>query len=282
MSLTTNTLLITGASSYVGARIYFDLQNKYKLVGTCLNNRLSASFIKLNLTNKEAIEQLLDQVRPAVIVHVANYPSPSDVVNNEENFVALNGKTTKDLVEGANRTGAKMVFISSQAANNPDNLYAQLKAKSEELVKTVKAGYLILRPSMIIGFSPNTRNDRMFNRILRCLENKAKGAEFDTSWKLQPTYIGHLPQVIDITIQDNAWDKTVPVFINEIVTQHQIAQDILDYFSISVGQIDKKINIPISEDDLTYFNSLNLHPKTYHEMIVTIVEEIRSRDKFSV
>jgi len=277
-----NKILMTGASSYVGARIYFDLKDKYDIVGTYFNNPLSKSFIKLNLTDKEAVKKIFKDIKPEIVIHIANFPSPKNAVNNEKNYIALNDKATQYLVENANNVGVKVIFTSSLAAENPDNIYGKLKLKSEGIIKGIKNGYLILRPSMIVGFSPNTANDRPFNRILRCLDDKTKIAQFDTSWKLQPTYVGHLSQVIDKVIQNNTWNKTIPVFIDEIVSQYQIAYDILSQFDVVVNPIDLKRDIPPSNDDLSYFLSLNLAPKSYKEMINVIVEEIKNRGKFKL
>lgn len=276
------TILISGASSYAGARIYFDLKDKYNLIGTYFNNPLSGSFSKLDLSDKEAVTQFFSDKKPDIIVHVANFPSPRNAVNNEENFTKLNETSTEYIVEAANTIGAKLIFISSQAANNPDNIYGKLKVKSEDLVKKVKAGYLILRPSLMVGFSPNTTNPRPFNRILSCLDNKSVVGEFDTSWKLQPSYVGHLSQAIDKAIQNDIWNKTIPIFINEVITQYQIAHDILEPFGVFVKEVDQQMDIPLSPEDLTDMNSLELNPNTYQEMVELIVKEIKSRDKFKL
>lgn len=262
-------ILLIGASSYVGARIYFDLRDKYEIIGTYNNNPLLDSFTKLNITNEEEVSRIFNEIKPDIVIHVANYPSPRSAVNNKENFIKLNDDATTFVVGIANKIGAKVIFISSQAANNPDNIYGKLKAESEELVTTTKAGYLILRPSMIVGFSPNTINPRPFNRILKCLDDRTIIGEFDTSWKLQPTYIGNLSQVIEKAINNNIWNKVMPVFIDELVTQYQIAQDILSKFDIKVDQINQHINIPPSKDDLREFNSFDLFPYTYKEIYFT-------------
>lgn len=276
------TVLITGASSYVGARIYFDLKDKYTLVGTYFHHPLSTKFLPVNLAVREEVRKAFTKVKPDVIIHVANYPSPRSAVNNEENFIALNKKATEYVVKCANDIKAKVIFISSQAASNPSDLYGQLKAVSEEKVKSVRAGYLILRPSLIVGFSPNTINDRPFNRMLRCLDDRTKIAEFDSSWKLQPTYIGHLSWVIDKAILGNIWNKVIPVFINEVVTQYQIAYDILDHFGATVKPIDLQFHIPLSKDDVTYFEELDLSPHSYHKMIETIIGEIKNRKHYTL
>lgn len=275
-------VLITGASSYVGARIFYDLKNKYHVIGTYFNNPLSSLFIPLDATDKRAVREVVSIIKPAIIIHTANYPNTKYAIGSNENYLSLNLRSAEYLVEQANKTKAKFIFISSQAANNPDNIYGQLKLKSEKVVKTSKNGYLILRPSLMIGLSPNTMNDRPFNQILQCLDNKTKISEFDTSWKLYPSYIGHASQVIDKIIETDIWNKTIPLYIDEIVTKHQIAQDILSRFGVAVNQVDQRTNIPLSYDDLSNFTSFNLHPNSYQEMIHFVVDEIKNRDKFVV
>ncbi len=276
------TILITGASSYAGARIYFDLKDKYNLIGTYFNNPLSDSFLKLDLSDRDAVAQFFADKKPDIIVHVANFPSPRSALGNEMNFTKLNETSTEYIVEACNSIGVKVVFISSQAANNPDNIYGRLKVKSEELVKGVKAGYLILRPSLMVGFSPNTTNPRPFNRILSCLDNRSVVGEFDTSWKLQPSYVGYLSQTIEKVIQNNIWNKTIPIFINEVVTQYRIAHDILAPFGVTVAEVDQQMDIPLSPEELTDMNNLELAPNTYKEMIELIVEEIKNRATFKL
>lgn len=278
--MSTPSILITGASSYVGARVYFDLQRTCKLTGTYYTNPLSQAFLRLDLTDKNAVERMFLKTKPDVVVHVANFSSPRNAVNNIDRFTALNATATTHVVDAADAIGAKVVFISSQAANNPDNIYGQLKVQSETCVRSAKAGYLILRPSLLVGMSPNTTNPRPFNRILHCLNNQNVVGEFDTSWTLQPSYVGHLAQVIARTITQNSWNETIPVFLNEPVTQYQIAKDLLSHFGMSVKAVDQHISIPLSSDDLREFNALNLAPHTYRKMIQTIVEEIRAREKF--
>lgn len=215
-----------------------------------------------------------------MIIHVANYPSPSNAKDNEENFTKLNKQSTKFLVDSANKNNSKLVFISSQASINPTNIYGKLKLESEEEIKTVKAGYLILRPSLIVGYSPNTTNKRTFNKILGVLDESDLADKFDTSWILQPTYLGHLSQVIDKFIESNKWNIVQSVYINEQTTQYQMASDILKEFGKKAESIDFKLNIPLSKENLTEFKKLNLKPKTYKEMIEVIVEEIKERDNF--
>jgi len=42
------------------------------------------------------------------------------------------------------------------------------------------------------------------------------------------------------------------------------------------------MDIPPSKDDLKLFNSFNLYPKTYKEMINVIIKEIKDRNRFKI
>lgn len=270
-------IFLTGASSYVGARMYRDLKDAYEVTGTYFANPLFEELLQLDLTDKEALASAIGNVRPDVVIHVANYPTPRDAPGNEDRYLALNKTATDHVVTQANQAGAAVIFISSQAAKDTGNIYGKLKHESEETVKRAQHGYLILRPGWIVGMSPNTTNDRPFNRILRCLEDRSKTAEFDTSWHLRPTYVGHLASISDHVITHGSWNQTIPVLMPQTTTAYDIARDILTPFGVIVHPINTHMDMP-QDHDTTDMEVFNLHPRTYQEMITTIIEEIRTSE----
>ena len=272
-------VLLIGANGYLGARLFFDLRGSFDVVGTYNKTQFFKDFIQLDITNEQQVIDVFKAQKPDIVIQTANYPSPRPAADNPEAYSRLNLDSTKYIVDAANEVGAKVIFISSFAALNPDNIYGELKLKSEGIVKETKAGYLVLRPSLILGVSPNTTNDRPFNRVLRCLDKNDPG-EFDTSWQFQPTYIGHISKVVKTAIDKNVFNEAVHVFCPSIQTQYSIAKYILEPFGIEVKEIDKKMNMPVqerSEDELT---SLGLPTCSYEEMINKIHEEIKNREKF--
>ncbi|MBU0974584.1 sugar nucleotide-binding protein [Patescibacteria group bacterium] len=272
-------ILVIGASSYTGSRIYYDLNKSFKTVGTYNSNKLSPLFIHLDLTDKKQIEEIIFDQKPDVIVHVANHASSRPAEEDEKRYLSINLKATEHIVNVSNKIGSKVVFISSFAALNPVDIYGQSKLKSENVVKNTKAGYLILRPYVILGYSPNITNDRPFNRVLKCLDDKIL-AKFDTSWNIYPTYVGHLSQIIEQTIVKDLWNQTLPVLLNHKVTQYQFAKDVLSHFNILVEAIDKGYDIPDIKSDLTLLEKYDLKPKNYDEMIDEIVQSIKNEDNF--
>lgn len=274
-------ILLLGANGYLGARLFFDLKDKFDVVGTYNKNQFHDSFIQLDITNEKQVQDVFADVQPNIVIQTANYPSPRHAADNEARYRELNLKSTEYIVDAANQVGAKVIFISSFAALNPDNIYGDLKLKSEETVKKTKAGYLIFRPSLILGFSPNTKNDRPFNRVLKCIDDKEQ-AEFDTSWKFQPTYVGHISAVIEAAINKNIFNHLVHVFCPSIETQFSTASDILQPFGIKVKPVDKGMKMPAQERDEVELTNLGLPTCSYDQMISSIQEEIKNKEDYTL
>ena len=185
------------------------------------------------------------------------------------------------MVNQANAIGAKIIFMSSFAAINPDDVYGNTKAKSEEYVKTTTAGWVILRPSVILGFSPNTKNDRTFNRILKNLDEKT-AAVYDISWKFQTTYVGHISEVIHEIIKRNLWNNVIPLVNLDLKSRYDIAFDILRGFHIPVSPINNHDPMRTITDDLSSLKALKLPIYSYEAMIEQIINEIHQRKKYSL
>ncbi len=267
-------VLIIGASSYVGASIYSRLKNKYSVIGTYHSNKLFPELEHLDITNKKDVEEFILLKKPNIIIHVAANASGSWCEKNPKQAIAINQDGTKYVVDSANKVNSKIILISSFAIANPDSLYSRTKIASEKYVKNVKAGYVILRPSLIMGLSPNTANDRPFNRLLRNILDGVP-AVYDTSWKFQPTWLKHLDEIIESIIKRGIINETIPISVPELKTRYEIAKDILSKFNIAVSSEDKHDPSPMFSEKLDKLRELRLPQYTYNEMIMGIVQEIK-------
>jgi len=274
-------VLITGASSYVGARLYHDLREKFDTVGTYHNRQLSRDFRRLDTTKQADIQRLVEEIGPTTIVHAAANASAKWCEEHPEEARDLNERATKSIVDAANLVGAGVIFISSFAALDTSNVYGRTKAASEDTLRQKANRYVILRPSLVIGFSPNTTNDRPFNRILKNLD-EGTPAVYDTSWQFQPTYLGHLSEVITLVIGRGMNAVTVPVAVAALKSRFDIAQDILSEFGIPVTPENKQDRTPVLKDDLSKLGELGLPIHEYDQVIKKIIEEIRLRDTFKL
>jgi dTDP-4-dehydrorhamnose reductase len=272
-------ILVTGASGYVGARIYIDLQKKYNVVGTYFNNDFNENLVKIDITDLNSVRSVFNAYNPDFIVHVAAFPVSPQNDEQKKLIEKLNYKGVDNIVKVSNEIGAKVVFVSSAIAltdssSSANDIYGQSKAYGERECKKVVTGSLIVRPHTVFGYSPNMTNDRSFNRILKNIFLKTP-AIYDNSWKFEPTYIGHISGVIDKYILGDIKANIMNVAFDTLKSKYDLGFDILNNFGIEVTPVDNKSTWAVTKLDLTDFYKLNLHVKSYNEMISTMVEEIK-------
>ena len=69
------TILITGASGFIGGYVFQNLRNDYNLIGLDNNpsqyNGLSSNFTKVDITDKAEIDLVFKKYRPDVVIHCA-------------------------------------------------------------------------------------------------------------------------------------------------------------------------------------------------------------------
>ncbi len=272
-------ILVTGASGYVGARIYLDLQKKHEVVGTYFKSDFNDNLVKIDITDLDSVRSVFKVHNPDFIVHVAAFPVSPQNDEQKSLIEKLNYNGVDNIVKVSNEIGAKVVFVSSAIAltnssSSANDIYGQSKAYGERECKKVVAGSLIVRPHTVFGYSPNMTNDRSFNRILKNIFLKTP-AIYDTSWKFEPTYIGHISAVIDKYILGEIKIDVMNVALNTLKSKYDLGSDILSNFGIEVTPVDDKRSWAVTELDLTNFYKLNLPVKNYDEMISAMVKEIK-------
>ena len=272
-------ILITAASSYLGARIYFDLEKKHEVVGTYNTNKISPKFIQMDVTDRDEVFRIVKLNKPDLIIHAAANPNARWCEANPELAKKINEDGTRNVIDAANSIGAKVVYISSVAALDATNFYGKTKFAGEEITKETKAGFIILRPSVIIGFSPNTTNDRPFNRILKNIDEKTP-AIYDTSWKFHPTWIGHISEVIENAIEKKIKNEIITITVSELKSRFDVARDILSEFGVSAEPKNDNDKVPPKELDQTKLKEFGMPVYSYSEIIEKINDEIKNREKF--
>jgi dTDP-4-dehydrorhamnose reductase len=268
-------ILITGASGYVGAGIFEHLRRHYNVTGTFCRNRLSRDLARLDITDREAVIKTISEKKPDLIIHAAAIPSRRLCELKAYEAIAINAQGTANLVEAANACKVKIFYISSLGAVEPVSQYGKTKLMGEEYVKETRMGYNILRLSMTFGYSPNTQNDRPFNRIVRTLR-EGKPTSYDNTWKFPPTYLRHVSETIQALLQGKIENKTIVVAIPELKSMYEIASDILKPFG-KIIMPNYKAKKWMEVERLPEPSGLELPRYSYDEMIQAVTQEIKEK-----
>src|SRR3989344_3238516 len=116
-------ILITGASGYLGARLFHGLRSGFEVLGTYNSTKLYKDFVKLEITNQSEVTSLIKKIQPNVIIHAAAKSNGGWCNENKEEAFKNNVEATKYFANVAKEVGSKLIFISSYAAINPSETY---------------------------------------------------------------------------------------------------------------------------------------------------------------
>ncbi len=163
-------LLVTGISGLLGSNIALSGKNwrNFKIFGTFNSTpvTLGQESVKMDLRNEQEVARVLQDVHPDIIIHAAAYTDVDGCEENQKLARAVNVKGTERIVNYAEKTGTKVVYISTdyvfdgETGNytendevDPVDYYGQTKLDGEKIISTLE-NYLICRISVLYGFEP--------------------------------------------------------------------------------------------------------------------------------
>lgn len=143
----TKRVLVTGASGLLGREILKCFAaEKWEVLGLAYS-RARDSLKKVDLCDPAQVEDVLEQFKPAVVVHSAAERRPDVVEKQKDKTIALNVTATQTLADLCNQRNIYLLYISSDyvfdgknppyapdAATNPLNSYGISKRDGERVV----------------------------------------------------------------------------------------------------------------------------------------------------
>ena len=185
-------VLITGANGLLGQKLYSNLATRREFIplatgrGPC---RLAKGthYHELDITDPDAVFQLVTNWRPDAIVHAAALTQVDYCEKHPHECTAINVTGTKNLLEAAKTAGICFMFISSdfvfsgrqgpyQEDDEPDpvNFYGQSKLEGEQLVKQSGLPWSIVRTVLVYGVARDmSRSNILLWARKNLLEGKA-------------------------------------------------------------------------------------------------------------
>ena len=163
-------VLITGANGQLG----------HELVRATIaagHEVIVTSHETLDITDKTAVEAVITETRPDVVIHAAAWTAVDACESDPEKALLVNGTATKFIADAAHAVGAHVVYISTDYvfdgsktsaydegdATNPQSVYGSSKLAGERALGATDA---IVRISWVCGFY----GANMVKTILRLAE----------------------------------------------------------------------------------------------------------------
>ena len=166
----------------VGGQLGYDVLKELKKRGhECVGSDITESAeIKLDITDKAAVEAALSQIHPDAVIHCAAWTAV-DAAEEEENkakVYAVNVTGTQNIAEACKKLDCKMIYISTDYVFNgqgqepwradckeyaPRNYYGQTKLEGELAVSEILDKYFIVRIAWVFGLNGKNFIKTMIN-----------------------------------------------------------------------------------------------------------------------
>lgn len=202
-------LLVFGGTGFLGGRVVSAGTNKGFAVTATRHTSLpderleaEATFKRCDLTDRAAVDELVDAFDPDLVVNAAyiqSGPTASVVCGDAAGWVA----------KACARNGAQLVHISTDlvfdgslgrpydedAATNPLSDYGNAKLRGEQLVLAALPDASILRTSLIYG-DPSAPQEALVRRALSSPDSTAPPIAFFTDEWRSPIHVDDLAAAV--------------------------------------------------------------------------------------
>jgi len=164
-------VLVTGTSGQLGYDVMQELQKRgIDCLGADRSGGEQYNFqtIKLDITDKEAVDKALSDYQPDAVIHCAAWTNV-DAAEAPENLTAVrkvNVDGSANLATACSKNGAKIIYISTDYVFNgqgekpwqpdekdfaPLNVYGQSKLDGEKAVSAATDKFFIVRIAWVFG-----------------------------------------------------------------------------------------------------------------------------------
>jgi dTDP-4-dehydrorhamnose reductase len=202
------TWLITGGSGQLGLALHAELVLQ-EIEFVSLNSH------ELDITNQQLVAELVDSIKPAVIINAAAWTDVDGAETSKSAAHAVNALAPLNLAMAASNVGARFVQVSTDyvfsgeattpwsesVEHSPQSVYGSTKSEGEILVlETYPTGTYVVRTAWL--YSADRKN---FVKTMTKLALTSKGeVRVVNDQAGQPTHTADLAkQIIDLVVSDS-------------------------------------------------------------------------------
>lgn len=244
--------LIIGSSGLVGSSVSKSAKKSHEAYGTFFSQKRENLYY-LDITDKLQIDNLVNKIKPDIIVHSAALANVDYCEEYQEESLKINVEGTKNIAKAGKNINSKVVFISTDYVfdgkngpysendiPDPINFYGKSKLDGENIIKELE-DFLIIRTTGVYGIESAGKNF-----VVRLINENKSGntVKVPIDQYGNPTYSDNLGEVIVKLIENNK-KGIYNVAGTETINRYEFALKIAEVF-----QLDKKLIKPVETSEL--------------------------------
>jgi dTDP-4-dehydrorhamnose reductase len=248
------TILIFGASSFIGSNLIEALKNDFRIIATYYKTQLSipgVTCIACDVTKKEQCNALVTRFKPDFTIYAGGLSSISDCQKYPKLAELLNSAGAINCCAAAERTDSKFIFFSScfvlggldlETRENetpfPNTVYGSSLSSTEFYVQRSCLNYMIFRCSPLYGrgFGPLRKN--WFEHLQLSL---AKGEAFPCDGSVVTGFLDVqvMIQILKMAIERNVTNRLFHLSSRDSMTRYEFARTYAKVFHKDEGSIQR-------------------------------------------
>jgi dTDP-4-dehydrorhamnose reductase len=238
------TILLTGVHGQVGAALSRGFDALSASHPMCLSKVVKLTRAELDLRNVDAIRQIIQTVKPTIIINPAAYTAVDKAESEPDLAFAINATAPRILAEEAAKLQAKLIHFSTDSVydgkkttpyiesdeTNPLSVYGKTKLAGEAAIRLVSGQHLIFRTSWVYG-----NDGHNFMKTILRLSQSRESLDIVADQYGAPTSSESIADATIATLQNWQQQSGVYHLVNEgETTWHGFAKEIvLQYFALT-------------------------------------------------
>lgn len=233
------TVLIFGASSFLGSNLLESLKKHYRVIGTYKDTPIEHPgilFYKCDGLKKDRVTHLLGLTKPDVTIYASGLSSILACHSNPKLADALNSAALINVCSAAERYGSKFIFVSSSfvlgGENNeylesdtpfPVTVYGASLASSEFYVQKSCLNYIIFRTAPFFGRSYHPKRRNWIESVERSV---LKGLPANVDDQIEHGHMDprYLAQIIHLAIEKNVTNRLFQISSQDTMSRYEFAR----------------------------------------------------------
>ncbi len=247
-------VLVTGSNGLLGQKLVQMLVGEpdYILIATArgknrLPNNKGFIYMPLDVTNKEEVYQLVEDLKPDFVIHTAAMTNVDQCESDRDECWQLNVRSVEYLVEACRVNKAFFIHLSTdfifdgldgpyneEAQASPVSFYGDSKLAAERTVFKSTIDWAIVRTVLVYGIAHDMSRSNIILWVKKSLEEGKNITVVDDQWRT-PTLAEDLA-IGCILIMKNKATGVYNISGKDMLTPYQMALKTADFF-----ELDKKL-----------------------------------------